>query len=87
MRTRRSAAVYEFSDRLIVIADHLTEAGFWRAGLPVVRLLTADDVVGQAVQRALTEAPGPHPRYSLEGVRAGASRAGVRRRVSLLGSV
>jgi hypothetical protein len=50
MTPRRSAGVYEFPDRLIVIADHLTEAGFWRAGLPVVRLLTsvADDVVGQA---------------------------------------
>jgi hypothetical protein len=63
MMTRRSAAVYEFPDRLIVIADHLTEAGFWRAGLPVVRLLisAADDVVGQAVQRALTEAPARIP--------------------------
>jgi hypothetical protein len=63
MTTRRSAAVYEFPDRLIVIADHLSEAGFWRAGLPVVRLLTsaADDVVGQAVQRALTEAPARIP--------------------------
>jgi hypothetical protein len=54
MTARRSAAVYEFPDRLIIIADHLTEAGFWRAGLSVVRLLTsaADEVVGQGVQRA-----------------------------------
>ncbi len=41
MTARRSAAVYEFPDRLIIIVDHLTEAGFWRAGLPVVRLLTS----------------------------------------------
>jgi hypothetical protein len=39
MTPRRSAAVYEFPDRLIVIADHLTEAGFWRAGLPVLSSL------------------------------------------------
>jgi len=32
MTARRSAAVYEFPDRLIIIADHLTEAGFWRDG-------------------------------------------------------
>jgi hypothetical protein len=63
MTARRSAAVYEFPDRLIIIADHLTEAGFWRAGLPVVRLLTSatDEVVGQGVQRALTEPPARIP--------------------------
>ena len=63
MTPRRSAGAYEFPDRLVVIADHLTEAGFWRAGLPVVRLLpsAADDVVGHAVQRALTEAPARGP--------------------------
>ena len=81
--------VYEFPDRLIVIADHLTEAGFWRAGLPVVRLPTSavDDVVGQAVQRALTEAPASIPATPWKEYAPGASLVGVRRRVSLLGSV
>ncbi len=59
MTVRRMASVYEFADRLVVIAAHRTDAGFWRAGEPVIRLALSvpDEALGVAIQRALAEAP------------------------------
>jgi len=31
-------SIYEFRDRLIVMADRQTDAGYWQAHEPVVRL-------------------------------------------------
>src|SRR5262249_2052270 len=59
----RMASAYEFADRLIVMADHRTDAGFWQAGEPVIRLPKAatEDALGNAVRRALSEAPSVVP--------------------------
>jgi len=53
-------SVYEFRDRLIVVADRKTDAGNWRAGEPVVRLdvLESNEAIGAAVQRVMAEAVG-----------------------------
>jgi len=53
------ASAFEFADRLIVMADHRTDAGCWRSGEPVIRLALAapDELLGAAVERALGEAP------------------------------
>lgn len=63
MSVRRMASVYEFADRLVVMADHRTDAGFWRAGEPAIRLPTSadDDTLGRALRRALSEVPGVTP--------------------------
>ncbi len=57
MGVRRMASVYQFADRLVVIADHRTEAGLWSVGEPVIRLdlLASDATLGAAVQRAILE--------------------------------
>lgn len=57
------ASIYEFRDRLIVMAERQTDAGFWRAGEPVVRLESAasDEAIGAAVQDVLTDAVGRIP--------------------------
>ncbi|HKW48154.1 MAG TPA: hypothetical protein VJN70_11940 [Gemmatimonadaceae bacterium] len=53
-------SVYEFRDRLIVMADRRTDAGYWQDSEPVVRLeLSATpEMLGAAVQRVMTEAVG-----------------------------
>lgn len=60
MSIRRMISVYEFRDRLIVMADRRTDAGYWQDSEPVVRLeLSATpEVLGAAVQRVMTEAVG-----------------------------
>lgn len=63
MSVRRMASVYEFADRLIVMADHRNDAGFWQAGEPVIRLPSSadDESLGTAVRRAVDEAPAVVP--------------------------
>ncbi len=63
MSVRRMVSIYEFPDRLIVMADHRTDAGFWRAGEPVIRLLTSvdDAALGGALRFALERAAGMVP--------------------------
>lgn len=63
MSVRRMASVYEFADRLIVMADHRNDAGFWQAGEPVIRLPSSadDEPLGTAVRRAVDEAPAVVP--------------------------
>ena len=80
MSIRRMASVYEFTDRLIVLAKHRTDAGFWRAGEPVIRLASfvSDDALGDAVRRAADEAPAVVPTThwkAYAGVRATLARA------------
>src|SRR5690348_211474 len=80
MSVRRMASVYEFADRLIVMADHRTDAGFWRAGEPVIRLPASadDDALGSALRRAIDEAPAVAPAAHWKdyaGVRAALARA------------
>ena len=55
--------MYAFADRLIVMANHRTDAGFWRAGAPVFRLpLSApEETLGDVVWRVLAEAPDRVP--------------------------
>ena len=56
-------SVYEFRDRLIVMPDRRTDAGYWQASEPVVRLELAATVetIGAAVQSAMSEAAGIVP--------------------------
>jgi hypothetical protein len=56
-------SIYEFRDRLIVMADRQTEAGFWRAGEPVYRLdvSASHEAIGATVQRVMGEAVGRIP--------------------------
>jgi len=63
MSIRRMVSIYEFRDRLIVMADRQTDAGYWQAHEPVVRLeLSAPDAaLGAAVQRVITDASGRVP--------------------------
>ena len=53
-------SVYEFRDRLIVMADRRTDAGYWQDSEPVVRLQPSatPEMLGAAVQRVMTEAVG-----------------------------
>ena len=80
MTVRRMASAYEFADRLIVMADHRTDAGFWRAGEPVIRLPRSadDDALGKALLRAVAEAPLLTPATHWKeyaGVRAALAKA------------
>ena len=56
-------AIYEFPDRLIVLANRQTDAGYWQDHEPVVRLdgTASDDEIGAAVKRVATEAVGRIP--------------------------
>jgi hypothetical protein len=56
-------SIYEFPDRLIVMADRQTNAGYWQAGEPVLRLdiSASPEAIGAAVQRVVTEADGRIP--------------------------
>jgi len=51
----RLASAYVLSDTIVVVANHLTQAGFWLAGRPVVRLLpeATDAELGAAARAAL----------------------------------
>lgn len=53
-------SIYEFRDRLIVMADRRTDAGYWQDREPVIRLEPAatPEMLGEAVQRVMTEAVG-----------------------------
>ena len=63
MGIRRMVSVYEFRDRLIVMADRRTDAGYWQGGEPVVRLdvSASSEAVGAAVQSVVTQAVGTVP--------------------------
>ena len=56
-------SVYEFRDRLIVMPDRLTDAGYWQAGEPIIRLdiSATDENIGAAVQRVMSEGAGIVP--------------------------
>ena len=60
MSVRRMASVYEFRDRLIVMAERRTDAGYWQDGEPVARLdlSASDEAVGATVQSVVAAAVG-----------------------------
>lgn len=89
MSVRRMASVYEFADRLIVMADHRNDAGFWQAGEPVIRLPSSadDESLGTAVRRAVDEAPAVVPATHWKRANAGPRQTRQGCRISFVGAV